>query len=320
MPTVRIYEMTVRSFLPLPGHEALGEDPDIDLIRSPDHAPRPFEPDLDSRIYVNPDLDNGSPPQVEFHRQGRWNCLRYPEYVDFYFSGPGPVLCFLRPGATPEILQTVILGPLCAVLLELRGTICLHANAVTVGGVAVGLAGRSGAGKSTLAAMLVDQGCALLTDDVLPLRIYANRCLAVPGYPQLRLSRGALCGVEAAANEHAMGALDDKARVAVGQGWGAFAASPATLRVVYVLDCDAATPGSVTIEPLPPQRGFVELLRFGFCARLVGSLGLSAARFRALAEASSRSAVRRLRFPHNLNLLPDVQRAISDDLAGLGPK
>ncbi|NQT17919.1 MAG: hypothetical protein HQ582_34525 [Planctomycetes bacterium] len=317
MHTVQIYRRTVRSFLPLPGPEVFGEEPDIDLICSPDHAPRPFEPDLDSRLYSNPDPQEGRVPLVEFHRRGGWHCLRYPESVDFFFRDRGPVACFPRPEVAPEVLQALVLGPLCAVLLELQGVICLHASAVCLGESAVGLAGQSGAGKSTLTASLVDHGHPLLADDILPLEIRGEDCLAVPGYPQLKLSRDALRKVDACAEAQITGSIGDKETVAVGQGWGAFFPAPVPLRVVYVLDRGVASRGKVSIEPLPPRGGFVELLRFGFCARLASALGLSPKRFEFLAEAGNCIAVRRLRFPNDLSLLEDVERAICDDLARL---
>ena len=315
--TVQIYKRTVRSFLPLPGLEVFGEEPDIDLIRGSDHAPRPFEPDLDSRLYSNPDPQEGRIPLVEFHRRDGWHCLRYPESVDFFFSDRGPVACFPQPGVAPDVLQALILGPLCAVLLELQGVICLHASAVCMAGAAVGLAGQSGAGKSTLTAWLVDHGHPLLADDILPLEIRGEDCLAVPGYPQLKLSRAALRKTNTRAKQQVTGSIGDKEIVAVGQGWGAFSRAPVPLQAVYVLDRGAGSNGSISIEPLPPQGSFVELLRFGFCARLACALGLSPRRFEFLAEASNRIAVRRLRFPDDLSLLGDVERAIRNDLARL---
>lgn len=315
MHTVQIYGMTVRSFLPLPGPKAFGEEPDVDLRRSPDHAPPPFEPNLHSRLYVNPDRQDGRLPEVEFHRRHGWDCLRYPGYVDFFFSGNGPVVCRPHPKATTEVLQALVLGPLCALLLELRGTICLHASAIRVGQAAVALAGESGAGKSTLTAWFVDHGHPLLADDILPLRIRAGNCLAVPGYPQLKLSREALRTLNAAAKKECTGSIGDKQTVAVGQGWGTFAPAAVPLQVVYVLDRGVASQNRISIEPLSPKSGFVELLRFGFCARLASVLELSSTRFKVLVEAGNRVTVRRLRFPRDLRLLGAVERAICDDLA-----
>jgi len=70
---------------------------------------------------------------------------------------------------------------------------------VTIGGLAIAIAGNSGVGKSTTAAALAKQGYAVLSDDIAVLEERDRQWLALPGYPRLRLwpeAIEALCSSE----------------------------------------------------------------------------------------------------------------------------
>jgi len=65
----------------------------------------------------------------------------------------------------------------------------LHATAVVTDRGAIAFLGNSGDGKSTLAAVLLERGAKLLTDDMLVLTRVKNRWLAEPGPPRIKLYR-----------------------------------------------------------------------------------------------------------------------------------
>jgi hypothetical protein len=251
---------------------------------------------------------------VEFHRRGSTYCLRYPGLVDFFFDGEETVFCFSEPQTPVDVIQSLVLGPLLAVLLELRGTVCLHASAVQTGKTATAFAGPSGSGKSTLIAGLVDRGFPLVADDVLPLVLRNGRCFAVPGYPQVRLSEDVVHGIDRFASLRGKSLVGDKTLMAVGGEWGCFAPDPVPLRVVYLLGRMTETQGVVEIERLSSRNALVELLRFGFCSRLASALGLAAPRFATLGEIVRSISVRRLRYANHLAQLPEVLNRLSADL------
>ena len=160
MDTATLYGLCVQSDVPLPGAASAGRGPDVELVRAaPGEAP-PFEPGPDSCVYRNADGPAAGNGVMEVHRRGAWYALRCTGYVDFYFTDGGRVGYVPAAGVPPEVVAALFVGPVCAVLLELRGRPCLHASAVRVGRAAVALAGNSGAGKSTLAAALVGGGAA----------------------------------------------------------------------------------------------------------------------------------------------------------------
>jgi hypothetical protein len=252
---------------------------------------------------------------MEFHRQGTQFCLHCQGIAEFFLADGKDVLCFPEEDTPTDAVAALLVGPVCASLLELRGVPCLHASAVRVGGSTVALMAAAGTGKSSLAAWLVDHGHALVTDDILPLALGGTHCLGLPGYPQMNLYPNAIRDFGGAVVSGAPvvpGA--DKCRVPVGRGWGIFADRAAPLVRVYVLERTAAADDAVRAEPLRAGEGLVELLRFSFCARLVEALGLQPRRLAALAQVVRRTSVRRLCYPSGLGRLANVGDAILRDV------
>lgn len=91
------------------------------------------------------------------------------------------------PGVSASQERLFLLGTCMGVLLMQRGILPLHGSAVTVKGKAYAIVGDSGAGKSTLTAALLQQGCRLLSDDVIPVKFHNDVPVAIPSYPQQKL-------------------------------------------------------------------------------------------------------------------------------------
>jgi hypothetical protein len=97
------------------------------------------------------------------------------------------VWCSWPPSSTVEDVATYLLGPILALVLRLRGTVCLHASAVITDGGAVLFVGAAGSGKSTTVAALAKAGCAVIADDVAALAVSDGSFAVWPAYPALRL-------------------------------------------------------------------------------------------------------------------------------------
>jgi hypothetical protein len=97
------------------------------------------------------------------------------------------VIADVYPGALPGFVEVTIAGPVLGTLSYQRGLISLHSNTIVIDGKAIALSGRSGAGKSTLAAILMERGHRLISDDVLPLYETETETFGLPGSQNLRL-------------------------------------------------------------------------------------------------------------------------------------
>ena len=105
----------------------------------------------------------------------------------FLVSNGRSITADILPTAQPGPVETMILGPVLGALSYQRGIVSLHSNAILVHGRVVALSGRSGAGKSSLAAVLIQRGHRLISDDVLPVLKTPDGCWGLPSNQNLRL-------------------------------------------------------------------------------------------------------------------------------------
>src|SRR5207302_11137414 len=99
------------------------------------------------------------------------------------------------PGRTPALhafptrrsSDLYLLGPVMAIVAQLRNKTCLHASAVAIDGRIVAILGMSGAGKSTSAAAFARAGYPVVADDMVVLAEREGRFMAEPAYPNQRL-------------------------------------------------------------------------------------------------------------------------------------
>jgi len=245
--------------------------------------------------------------------EGGWFLLAYPDGTRFLLDRAGTeVWAEWTASSTLEDAATYLLGPVLGFLLRLRGTLALHASVVAVGGCAVALAGAAGAGKSTAAAAFARAGHAVLADDLAALDERGGGFLARPGFARVRLwddSAAALFG-----SPEALPLLTPNWEKRYLDVSGAFPPAPLPLAAVYLLGARDET--GPRVEAVAPAAGLVELV-----AHTSGGALLDAEMRRREFEALSRLVravpVRRL-VPHTSPAkLPDLVRAVRDDLAAL---
>jgi hypothetical protein len=130
----------------------------------------------------------GEPTLTAFRGAGGWLRLRYADATEFTLDAAGTrVGCTWRAPLTLEDACTYLLGPVCGLVLRLRGAACVHASAVAVSGGALLVCGPAGAGKSTTAAALAARGRKVLADDVAALDAAPGGVTVRAAYPHLRL-------------------------------------------------------------------------------------------------------------------------------------
>lgn len=115
--------------------------------------------------------------------------LRVEGGSDFHISPDGREIT--RPGREGQPLEgldrEIFLGPALVLARSMRENWCLHASAARFRDTSIAFLGESGYGKSTLAGHLGRSGWVRVADDILPVTGDADRVLAWPHFPQLKL-------------------------------------------------------------------------------------------------------------------------------------
>lgn len=271
--------------------------------------------------YVSPlRLDNGS-SFLYVYRQDGYLVLRFTEVADFYLW-PDSIVCHLLDPDYDYMVEIYLLGVVFSIWMELRGIPALHASAAVVEDRAAAFLATNSGGKSSLAATLMQAGHPLLTDDVLPLeRPGETLFLGRPGYPQMRMwpdqARRFLGCYE---NLEIVHPAYSKRRVPVGEdGLGTLRDEPVPLACFYLPERRDSIEAGTGIEIVPVSRAeaLMSLIGQSFVPRTVEALGLQKQRLGFFASLVGKVPVRRLIYPNGFDHLPNVRRAILDDLAAL---
>ena len=108
---------------------------------------------------------------------------------DFLIENGNRITYQPADGVSEGELRLFLLGSCLGCVLQQRGLVVLHGNAVTTDGETCKIiVGHQGAGKSTYAAWYYQQGAKILADDVCALSWDAQgRPQVIPSYPQLKL-------------------------------------------------------------------------------------------------------------------------------------
>jgi hypothetical protein len=181
----RLYGLEVASDLPLDG--AAPGDPELPA---------------DVRIVREPDLPVTHAPADAILREGEGVVFSVAGVARYRIIGGARIDVAIGAGADPHAVALFLTGTAIGLLLQQRGLLVLHANALVRDGRALAVLGPSGAGKSTLAARLVQAGFALLADDVVAVRTGSDGDAprALPGFARMRLwgEAASALGIDAA--------------------------------------------------------------------------------------------------------------------------
>jgi hypothetical protein len=114
---------------------------------------------------------------------------RFYSLADFDIDASGAaVVCHTHPEVDPGVTAVLVAGSVASFLMMSAGTCVLHASAVEIAPrAAVALVGPTARGKTTTAALLCAGGAALVTDDVLPVRLSNGEPVCGSGSGELRL-------------------------------------------------------------------------------------------------------------------------------------
>jgi hypothetical protein len=266
---------------------------------------------VDREVVYSAHPRQGAPADIMVLEDDRGPVVRFTRSADYLFEGD-TIRCRLLEDELGYLVRIHLFGMVMALWMELRGIPVLHASGVVVGGRAVGFLAKKTGGKTSLAAAMVRAGYHLLSDDLLPLEATSAGSLARPSYPQFRM--------EPDAGQHFVARFDrlpivhpsfEKRRVPA-HLLGEFQPTPAPLAAIYVPQ--RVDDGDIEISPIPGAERLVELLRESFLPEMVAAFGLEPQRLRMLGNVAKTIPIKRLRYPAGFDRLPEVVRAIEEDV------
>ncbi len=213
-----------------------------------------------------------------------------------------------HPSIDPAKVRVVVLGPLLSIALRQRGYIVLHGGCAVVRGQAVCFLGDMGAGKSTTTAAFYNAGYSIMSDDVVAIREEGRQLLVYPGYPSIKLRPDAAPHVLHDGEEAPWLYPEGVRRLK--QAAASFPDRPCSLRKVYLLGWGPA----LSVEPAGAQVALISVLKH---TRALPHLVDAEYRTRHLRQSQRlvrRVPVAHLRRPRDLAVLPDVIRAVVEDV------
>ena len=296
----RVYGLHLQTNLPLPGLVPLPSAPKIDIQVWLQSNPNALIDEAGARadlFHISPYQDEQGEPVLKAWElmDGSFFRLRYSDGAEFVINRAGvQVWCAWPASLTLNDTTVYLLGPILGFMLRLRGTVCLHASAISMGNYALALVGPAGAGKSTTAAGFAKSGFPVLSDDVVALLDEGGTFMVQPAYPHLRLWPEAvniLYGRPDALPRLVPGdSLWDKRYLNLTENDYEFQRDPLPLAAIYLLSERVEDSSAPFIESMSASAGLMTLVtntyanyllntarraqEFGLLSRIVSSLPL----------------------------------------------
>jgi len=242
----------------------LGISP-VDLQRVPS--------DSDEITYASSETNESGGPLVRIFRMPPDDFLRieFDEGAQFWLDRSArQVWSVWQAPLTVDDVASYLLGPVFGFFLRLRGVLCLHASAISVGDRAVAFVGPPGAGKSTMAAAFASRGFPAISDDIVGLIERGVAFLALPAYPYLSLwpdSVGAIFGHGSPAQRVSVNW--EKQRLPLGAPHLPFESRPLPLGGIFLLG--ERREAGESARPVPPREALVALLANSYATNALDS-------------------------------------------------
>lgn len=231
------------------------------------------------------------------------------------------IVVYVDGGHISGRIEAELLSSILTVWLEWHQRPVLHASAITTERRAAAFLAHSGSGKSTLAMSMLNLGCQLLTDDLLPIFQSDGHFWGESSYPQIRLwptevgiFRGSIKRIKP------IDPSVPKLSIEIGtEDPVTFCTDARYLACIYILKRLPPDKSQrlIKIKPISMRQSVIELLRYSFMPRLVHAMGLSASRLELFTHMVQLIPFREIQYPSDLKLLQDVSQAILQDFYSL---
>ena len=258
-------------------------------------------------------VDGGEKPFAIFKTSGAY-VLRWEGLCDFEVAEDGSqIICHPWPGVPWGEVNPFILGRLLPLALNFKGAVTLHGGAVVVQGGVAALLGTSGTGKSTLSASFHSLGHTLVSDDLVAVWQKDDVPMVEWGARHVRLNEKSLEFIRGRLDGKIVAEPDyDKTRLTLRDGRGdATGAIP--LRTIYLLErVNPSELQSPEIVELPAVTVLPEIMQ-GISNRSILEKPRLAEQFELITRMLRHVPVKRLRYPSDMERLPEVCEAVNAD-------
>lgn len=243
-----------------------------------------------------------------YQAQRYW--IPWTEELGAWISNDGLQVTILvkEDAKTSEIAGCLTLGltsVITGACLSLKNQVAIHANAVSINSQAIAFVGHSGKGKSTLSTYCASRGSGFVTDDVL---VVNNQGLTHPGNPRIKLySHTADCLGLAGGKE-----TEYKTFFEPEQLGAKLHNTLVPLGIIYLLEEDSP---KIYSEKLSPSKAVFELLPHSYYA--YDLIKIHPELFDAYIDLTQQASVRKLYYPRDFSMLPQVYRFLVEEVAQL---
>lgn len=209
-----------------------------------------------------------------------------------------------------ELVIYPLMGMVMGLILQLRGNLVMHANAVEVDGLAVGFMGDKGAGKSTTSAAFISNGFKLITDDVMPIN-FEDGFKILSGFPQMKVTDDLLANIDLGFGELLPRIIYpglEKQQLGLGTH---FAAESLDLGRTYVLERGE----TAQIIDYSVKDGFEAMMRFSYYYQrdALGG-GFSADVMKKSVEIAKNGLVKKLIVPAYIGRIQETIELVREDI------
>jgi hypothetical protein len=317
------FGLSLHCNLPLPGLIA------VDL---PDGAPKlqvhlgalpriatEVRPSSEALTYTSSYVSESGEPALRVWQVdgGAFFRLCYASGMQFWLDRRGSEIWASWPETSSlNDAATYLLGPVLGVLLRQRGTVCIHASAVAIGGCAVAFVGPAGAGKSTTAAIFAQRGCAVVSDDIVALTEDRDTFQVLPAYPHLCLWPDSVGMLYGSPDRLPRFVPDwEKRCLAAGRGELKFAQRALPLGVIYLLQERTSDP-IAQVSSVPLSAAFMALVANSYATKILDR-EMRANEFDVLSRLVPQVAIYSLQAPRNVDGFDDLYDRVCRDVKGM---
>ncbi len=209
-------------------------------------------------------------------------------------------------------LQTVGLS----LWLEMRGVLCIHANAIETERGVIGIIAPSQTGKTTLTAALAVRSMGMMSDDMMAIHKTTEGLKVFPGWPQVRMwpevAQHFVRDIETLQRVHHR---FEKRIVESGtQNELRFSSKSGRLKRLYLLDRTDSNDSEIRIEQLSASESMIVLLQNSMLADAYRSLNVEKDRLDRLASMLESVEIKRITYPSGKEHLVNICKSIEADV------